>query len=252
MSPGDWRFANVPMYSPNPKLDYGPSNYDIRHRFTATVTYALPDKRGYGQMLEGWQINSIVNVQSALPWAVLDSSTDVSGTGEFTDRWNFYGNPSDFSGRGAATIPWFNGTSNPACLAHANAIGSASVSSLQKWGCYAVGDSLMMPPALGTLGTLGNNVFRGNGLHLWDLSVTKKYRITERLSAQFRAEFFNILNVTAYSNPAYNQGTSGAHNNPTSTGGFGNSNTTPDVQIANPQVGSGAARSAQLGLKLIF
>lgn len=110
----------------------------------------------------------------------------------------------------------------------------------------------MMPPALGTLGTLGNNVFRGNGLHLWDLSVTKKYRITERLSAQFRAEFFNILNVTAYSNPAYNQGTSGAHNNPTSTGGFGNSNTTPDVQIANPQVGSGAARSAQLGLKFIF
>jgi hypothetical protein len=60
------------------------------------------------------------------------------------------------------------------------------------------------------------------------------------------------LNVTAYSNPAYNQGASGAHNNPTTTTGFGNSTTTPDVQIANPQVGAGAARNTQLGLKLIF
>lgn len=96
---------------------------------------------------------------------------------------------------------------------------------------------MLLPPPLGTLGTLGNNVFRGNGLHLLDLSVTKKWRITERVSAQFRVESFNILNVTAYSNPAYNQGPTGQHNNPTSTGGFGNSTTTPDVQIANPPGG---------------
>ncbi|HSP68371.1 MAG TPA: carboxypeptidase regulatory-like domain-containing protein [Bryobacteraceae bacterium] len=252
MSPGDWRNANVPMYSPNPKLDYGNSNYDLRHRFTATVTYALPDKKSFGQMLEGWQLNSILNVQSALPWAVMDTSTDVSGTGEFTDRWNFFGNPSDFSHRGSAAIPFFAGTSNASCLTQASAMGPAGVSSLQKWGCYVAGGSMLLPPPLGTLGTLGNNVFRGNGLHLLDLSVTKKWRITERVSAQFRVESFNILNVTAYSNPAYNQGPTGQHNNPTSTGGFGNSTTTPDVQIANPQVGGGAARSTQLGLKLIF
>jgi len=123
------------------------------------------------------------------------------------------------------------------------------VACLQKCGCYVSGASMMLPPALGTLGTLGNNVFRANGLHLLDLSVTKKWRITERVNAQFRAEFFNILNTTAYANPAYN---GVGRNNPTSTASFENSTTTPDVAIANPQIGTGAARSTQLGLKLIF
>jgi hypothetical protein len=249
MSPGDWRGANVPMYSPNPKLDYASSNYDLRHRFTAAITYALPGKKGFAQLMEGWQINSVLNVQSALPWAVVDSSTDVSGTGEFTDRWNFFGNPSDFSHRGSTTIPYFKGTSNSSCMAQANAFGQAGVSSLTKWGCYVSGGSMLLPPALGGLGTQGNNVFRGDGLHLLDVSVTKKWRITERVSAQFRAEFFNILNATAYANPAYN---GVGRNNPTSTASFGNSTTTPDVAIANPQVGTGAARSTQLGFKVIF
>jgi hypothetical protein len=111
----------------------------------------------------------------------------------------------------------------------------------------------MLPPALGTLGTMGRNIFRDNGLYLWDLSVTKKWKLTERLSAQFRAEFFNILNTTAYASPAMATTIgAGQHNNPTTTSQFGTSLTTPDVQNANPQIGSGAARSTQLGFKLIF
>jgi hypothetical protein len=111
---------------------------------------------------------------------------------------------------------------------------------------------MMLPPALGTLGTMGREIFRNNGLHLLDLSVTKKWRLTERISTQFRAEFFNILNLTQYANPACcAQGAMG-HNSPTTTGGLGSYPTTPDVANANPQVGSGAARSTQLGLKIIF
>ncbi len=107
---------------------------------------------------------------------------------------------------------------------------------------------MMLPPALGTLGTMGRNIFRNNGVRLVDLSVTKKWKLSERISAQFRAEFFNILNLTAYANQAV--GT--RHDNPTTTAGFGNATTTPDVANANPQVGTGAARSTQLGLKFIF
>jgi hypothetical protein len=252
MSPGDWRGANVPMYSPNPNRDYAVSNYDIRHRFTTAITYALPQKKGFGQMLEGWQINTIVNIQSAAPWSLLDSTTDVSGTGEFTDRWNFTGNPSDFSNRGTSPIPFFAGTSNPACLAQASAAGAAGIASLTKWGCYVSGGSMLLPPALGTLGTMGQNIFRSNGGHLVDFSVTKKWKITERISTQFRAEFFNVLNQTQYANPAYNGAGRANPVNGSSGVQFGNSPATPDVQIANPQIGTGAARSLQLGLKVIF
>jgi hypothetical protein len=243
----DW-MSNVPMYSPNPKADYASSQFDVRHRFTATATYALPEKKSWGQMLEGWQLNSIVGVGTGAPWYVGDATTDVSGTGEFTDRWNFYGNPNDFSYRGTAAIPWFSGTSNAGCLSKATGMGANAVSSLSKWGCYVVGNSMMLPPGLGTLGTMGRNIFRNNGLHLVDLSVTKKWKLSERISAQFRAEFFNILNLTAYAN----QGVGTRHDNPTTTGAFGNATTTPDVANANPQVGSGAGRSTQLGLKFIF
>jgi hypothetical protein len=248
----DW-LSNVPMYSQNPKLDYGSSQFDVRHRLTAAVTYALPEKKSRGQLLEGWQVNSIVNMATGAPWQVIDSTTDVSGTREFTDRWNFYGKPTDFSYRNSAPVPWFSGTSNAACLSKATAGGPSAVSSLSKWGCFVSGDSMMLPPALGTLGTMGRDIFRNNGLSLLDLSVSKKWRITERFSAQFRAEFFNVLNVATYASPAGATTIgSGQHNNPTTVGGFGTSLTTPDVANANPQIGSGAARSTQLGLKLVF
>jgi hypothetical protein len=248
----DW-LSNVPMYSPDPRRDYGSSQFDMRHRFTASITYALPERKSFAQMLEGWQINSIANLSTGAPWALIDSTTDVSGTGEFTDRWNFYGNPNDFSYRSSSPIPWFSGTTNSACLSRATGLGPNAVASLSKWGCYVSGNSMMLPPGLGTLGTMGRDIFRNNGVALWDLSVTKKWKLGERVSAQFRVEFFNILNATVYAPPAGATTIgSGQHNNPTTTGGFGTSLTTPDVANANPQVGSGAARSTQLGLKFIF
>src|SRR2546430_10544970 len=48
------------------------------------------------QLLEGWQVNTIITLQSGQPWNINDQSFDFSGTGELADRWNFYGNPSDF------------------------------------------------------------------------------------------------------------------------------------------------------------
>src|SRR5262249_36273906 len=57
----------------NYKADYGSSDFDIRRRFTTTLTYALPSKSGFGQLLQGWKITSIVSLQSALPWGVVGS-----------------------------------------------------------------------------------------------------------------------------------------------------------------------------------
>ncbi len=43
--------------------------------------------------LKGWQINSIVNLQTPQPWTVSDSTFNFSGSGESADRWDFFGNP---------------------------------------------------------------------------------------------------------------------------------------------------------------
>ncbi|PYS54525.1 MAG: hypothetical protein DMG13_08080 [Acidobacteria bacterium] len=249
----------------NFRSDYSSGDFDIRRRLTATVTYALPGKPGYKQMLEGWKLTSIVSVQSALPWGVIGSrGSDPSGIAEFQERWNFFGDPKDFSGRKTSSIPFFlPGTTpptgrsasdlainNPACTSVVGPPGSLSYISLQKWGCFANGKSVMVAPAIGSTGTMGRNTFRGNGLHTWDGSVIKDWKFTEKFTGEFRAEVFNLLNQTQYGNPQFN-GAGG--NTPFGTpGSFGASQATPDVSNNNPSLGSGGSREFQFGFKVIF
>jgi len=191
-----------PQNSYDPAGEYGSSDNDIRHRFTFSMTYYIPGRDGFGQMLKGWQLTSIVTLQTRLPWNVVDgyqSGNDVSGSGEFSDRWNFFGNPQDFQ-PSPTGIPFFlTGTptvpndpayaiNNPACTAH------ASTDVLQYAGCYQDGNPVMTPPEFGFFGTMRRNIFRGPGYHNWDFSVTKMWTFHERFSVQLLGEFFNILN----------------------------------------------------------
>jgi len=267
MSPDNWRFLN-PIDSNHVSALYGNSEFDMRHRFTFSTTYTLPGMKTPAQLVEGWSINSIVTLQSALPWGVNDTTTDFSGTGEINasgtigEQWNFYGNPSDFKSSktwldtngGDGGIPYFAGTSNPTCLAKSRAMGPLAVASLANLGCYANGRSVLVPPAFGSYGTLGPNVFRGFPFYNWDLSVTKVFRFTERVTAQFRAEFFNVLNHPNISNPFGGAGGDNTYTDPSGIGGasFGFRPETPDVTSSNPVLGSGGPRAIQLGLKVIF
>lgn len=258
----DWSgTGNIPQNPFNTRGEYSNSGFDIRHRFTATITYDLPSKKGYAQLLEGWRVTSIVTYQSALPWGVTNtkgSGADPSGTEQFQERWNFVGNYSDFNGLKTGEVPFFTpaqAVTIPACVSAAGGAGSLGYVAMQKWGCYMLGNSVMVPPALANYGDLTRNTFRGNGLQLWDASIIKAIRITERFNGEFRFEAFNVLNHTQYGNPQFN----GAGGNLpfSNTGlngstGLGQSTQTPDVSNNNPSVGSGADRTVQLGFKLMF
>ena len=102
------RFGNLPQDSRFPQLEYGDSDTDIRHRLTFTATYNIPGIKGFGQVLQGWQINTIVTYQTAQPWVAFDNVDNISGTGELTDRWNIFGNPLDFPS-GKNGIPFCTG-----------------------------------------------------------------------------------------------------------------------------------------------
>ena len=239
----------------NLRRDYSNSDYDMRHRFTGTITYALPSRKGFGQLMEGWKITSIVSIFSALPWGPSDAggrNADIAGIGEFQEGWNFTGNPTDFSGLKSATVPFLTGAqavNNATCTAAAGPAGSLGYIAMQKWGCYINGSSVMVPPALGTQGNTVRNMFRGNGIHLWDASVSKDFRIGEKLNAQFRVEAFNVLNQMMWGNPQFN---GNGYNDPLTPDLFGGSPSTPDVANNNPSLGSGGPRAFQFGLKFTF
>jgi hypothetical protein len=62
---------------------------------------------------------------------------------------------------------------------------------------------------------------------------------------QFRGEMFNVANHANFAN-----GSVGG--DLTSPDSFGRASATPDVQKANPVIGSGGSRHIQLGVKLIW
>ena len=249
----NWDFGagnGVPSDSTNYQREYASSDFDMRQRLTLSFTYLIPGKKGYGQLLDGWQLNTITTLAGAQPFGVMDAGTDVSLSGELNDRWDFFGNPKDFKSTPVG-IPYFApGDPNvpAACSTNAAAIGATD--SLNAFGCYAAGNSVMIPPAFGTFGTMGRNIFRDTGFRNVDFSVAKNFKWGERFGAQFRIEFFNIFNHPNFANPFGGQN-GWAHNDP-STGSFGCSCATPDVAASNPVIGSGGSRAVQLGLKLTF
>ena len=266
-SSDNWRF-NLPINSTNQRSIYSSTNFDVRHHFTASMTYAIPGIKSPAQLLQGWSLNSILNLQSATPWGINDVTTDFSGTNEIAgqntmgEQWNFYGDPGDFkttrallsTNGGKSGIPFFSGTSNPTCLAKAQANGPLAVAALTNFGCYAQGSSILIPPGFGSYGTAGSNIFRGVPFYNLDLSITKQFKIKEKLTAQFRAEAFNVLNRVNFSNVVGGPGGDGTFTDPSGLQGssFGFRNQTPDVTSSNAVLGSGGPRAIQLGLKIIF
>jgi hypothetical protein len=286
------------MDSTRPGLDYGSSDYDYRQRFTLAGTYLLPGKKSPLQMLQGWQLNSSLNILTGVPLNAFDSSSDFSGTGESVDRWNLFGSAKDFEFGQRTVVPCWGVAKAPssvsggfaggtfgtdssctqvapggtqkatetaanlvanmpqACITAAASLptnasviaagdkNATGLQTLSNFGCYVAGDSVMLPPAQGTYGNMSVNLFRGRRLKVWDLSVSKNWNIKEKLTAQFRVEVFNVINIV---NLAGNGGA-----NPLNPSTFGVSPGTPDVVNSAPVFGTGGPRKIQLGAKFIF
>jgi Carboxypeptidase regulatory-like domain/TonB dependent receptor len=276
--------AFLPMDSARPFLDRGSSDGDIRHRFTLSMTYSLPEKKTKSQLLEGWQVNTIITEQTGQPWNINDQTNDLSGTGELADRWDLFGSAGNFSSGGQnSQILCTNGASggcNYVTYPSGTTVNLPDAQTAADWalcqtyatgalqtslnvtinngtgGCYVSknGKSVMLPNGVGQFGTMGRNVFRDLGFHNIDFSVSKNFHLGERVKAQFRAEMFNVFNHPNFANPygatsGYGQA---AFADPSVLGTFGCGCATPDGAAFNPVLGSGSNRAIQLGLKFLF
>jgi hypothetical protein len=168
------------MYPGNPKLDWGPSTYDVRSLAVINGSYELPIGRGKAflanaegleeKIAAGWSVSAIATMQSGLPFTPqLGYNPSNNGDSRNPVRPNW--NPS-FSGPVILGTPnqWFN-------------------------------PNAFLPPVTGTYGDVGRDVLYGPGLADLDFSVLKSTHLTERINLQFRAEFFNILNRANFGSP---------------------------------------------------
>jgi len=208
--------------------EYGNGDFDTRHNFTSLLTYDLPNASFAKKLLNGWQLSSFLSFHTGQPFNIT-TNVDTTGTGEGVQRVDLIGNP--HSG-----------------VSHA----------FNKGGVTWINPTALAAPAVGTYGTLPRNFLYGPGYRSVDFSVIKNTKITERVNAQFRMEFFNLFNRKNLAPPSGGCGVS----NPTSalqsgrvcTAGSGLGVTADTIGNFNgaPGIGPGEAFNLQLGLKIIF
>jgi len=162
------------------RRDWGPSALNVTHQASISTHYELPwghSRRWLSnaggtanKLIGGWQLNAIAAMLSGFPFTPqIGSNRSGDGDTRNPDRPSL--NPS-FSGPivlGKQT-QWFN----PAAFTL---------------------------PAAGTFGNLGRGTFEGPGLFDVDLSLLKNTSVSERMTLQFRAEFFNALNRSNFGTP---------------------------------------------------
>jgi hypothetical protein len=198
-------------------------NFDRRQIYNTSLVAESP---GFGSgalkaISRDWQLAPIVSLFTGQPFSVTTGS-DVSLTGEGTDRPNVVPNVSDPFPH--TTSEWFN----PALFA-----GGCTTAAYAK-NPYCV-------PA-GTFGDAARDIFHGPGIIQWDMSASRRFNFSERLHLEYKAEFFNIMNHANPNSPA-GTGTSVALTSAT----FGQV-----TSYINPGTPGGGPRLIQMSLKFLF
>jgi hypothetical protein len=226
----------VPFY--NPKQFRSSSDFDIRHRVALSGAWDLPFDRAWTSgprlLTRGWSLYPVVTWHTGFPLDVRAGSnffTDQdtpgpSGAGDSSlVRANLVGNSVSLLDPKLFQTITFT-TCDVSGLPVSNTISGNfwfSPTSLTNCGLDASTTAAMMDPTLRTYGSLPRNFFRGPGITNFDLALAKLTSIgRERpLGIEFRAEFFNLLNHTQFSNPGTD----------ISAGAFGRISRTADPRI---------------------
>jgi outer membrane receptor protein involved in Fe transport len=227
----NFNFANAafPQDSTNLPAEKGPSTFDTRHRWTTAINYAVPELHVLPHVVgAGWQLNSIVTVQSGRPINII---TDAGGV-----NFNFVERPDIIPGVNPILSHWTptTGYLNP------NAFAYPAVTAADPNGYF---------------GDLGRDQIFGPGFWNYDFSATKNFQLREGLMLQFRSEFFNIFNHPNFALPSnvIAPGFLADHVTPNPNAGTAGLITqTPDVAQGNPGLGGGGPRVMQFGLRLQF
>jgi hypothetical protein len=229
-------YLNTPSAGAYPNIDKGDSDFDIRHSFTAGVTYDLPTpgtQKALRTAFGGWSVDAFVLARSAPPVDVVGAPYFAAGTALYPRPNVVPGVPQVLYGSQYPGGKAFNNTDIPAaCPDGSDQVGA--------W----------CPAPSGTQGDFGRNVLRGFGATQIDLALQRQFHITEKLGLRFRSEFFNIFNHPNFGSP----------NNNLSDPLFGHSTQTLASSLGSgganggfsPLYQIGGPRSIQLALKLQF
>ena len=233
---------SAPGFIIPPGVNHGPSNFDVRHSFSAGFTYDIPAPNLDAfttALLRNWSFNGIFYARTGLPYDVgLTESYAVGGTSTFR-RLNV----------------------NPGVPVYIDDETTPGGRRLNVAAFSPPPYALAGQPPIFTQGTLGRNALRGPGAWQFDMGLHRRFNLTERTNIEFRFEAFNVFNHPNFYIPTFrsfslNSTTGAITINPN----FGRSTTTLSRGLGgggntggfNPLFQSGGPRSMQFALRLSF
>jgi hypothetical protein len=152
--------------------DYANSSFDVRHSFSGAINFLVPEAGRSGFLsatTRGWSLSSVIVARTGFPF---NATAIAGGPGGIGLR-----RPNLVAGQPL----W---VSNPAVA-----------------GGQSLNPKAFMYPPFGQQGTEPRNDIPGFGLTQADLSVGRKFTLSERINLQFRADAFNALNHPNFANP---------------------------------------------------
>lgn len=175
--------SSTPFDLRDRSLNYTWSDFDRRHVFQGTYTYELPFGKGrkflsgipsvVDHVIGGWQMAGTVLWASGRPFTVYSGVNTVSNVVQSTADCNGCTRNSGQLVQETGRNFWFDTTTR----------------------------SQFSAPAPGSIGNTGRNFFLAPVYFQWDSSLSKKFRITEKVSFDLRVDARNVLNNPSFDNP---------------------------------------------------
>lgn len=175
----------------DPRLDWGSSDFDIRHRLTVSPIYEIPFfKSGKGfarQAFGGWTLVGVFTARTGTPFSIFDTTNSLNANA-------------------GAGIPRYVPTSAIPSFSTGNGVQQTDPSTGLPINQFSVltlpaANSTPFNPTLGIsdfgpypANMTGRNAFRGPGAWNFDAAITKSFALTERFRLEFRAEGFDVFN----------------------------------------------------------
>ena len=201
------------------RRDYGPSNFDVDHRFVTSYVYNLPFGRGkhflsnankaLDMAVGGWELTGITTFQTGFPYSI--DAQDLAGVLD---------------------------SQNP----RADRVPGVPMTPANKTTSAWINTAAFSQPPIGVYGNTGRGILRSPGINNWDLGFFKNFNFTESKTLQLRFESFNTWNHPNYYVPLTGPSAGGGCN--------------PDCGISDASFGkltiAAPGRIIQLGAKFIF
>lgn len=229
-------FQAQPQNSFNPRGDRSNSGFDVRQRFSWLWDYKIPQAHSMHLLSGGWSVSGVVSLVTGMPFSVLDYD-NFNNTGEYYERPDLVGNP-------------WAGSSGPTNYLNLSAFAASC-----NWNATDMGCDPNTPNY--HFGSSARNGFYGPHYRNFDFSLNKDTKLTERVSMQLRADFFNLFNHPNFANPvlpSFNVlwNNVGINQNTGQGLGFFPLTVTPDVGAQNPFLGGGGPRDIQVAARFSF